>query len=150
MTHPHPDQLAAWAAGELTPTEEQALEAHVDQCDACSRQLSALAREELVFYEIGEASQQRRGSPWRLWALAAVALAAAVLLVFFGLPSAPSPDEAFDDGTAQVDLTRDCRDQADFVGCEVDANQAGLWVPGGSVPRYEDHMRACLDCGEEG
>ncbi|MFK7931441.1 MAG: anti-sigma factor [Myxococcota bacterium] len=151
MPHPPLEQLVAWTAGDLTPTQEQALEAHVDQCDDCASRLSALARQELDFHQIADASLHRpRANRWA-WPVAVVALAAAAGMVIWFMPSRsqdlPTPPQQTTQQTE--DLTPDCRSHPEFDACASEAIEQGLWIPDVEVPRYEAEA-ACLTCGREG
>ena len=60
MTHPGPDDLAAYAIGGLEPAEEERVFAHVETCDRCRSELARLAPAVAV---LAESVEQREPPP---------------------------------------------------------------------------------------
>ncbi|MGZ5312191.1 MAG: anti-sigma factor [Solirubrobacterales bacterium] len=60
MTHPGPDDLAAYAIGGLDPAEEEVVFAHVEACDRCRSELAQLAPAVGV---LAESVEQREPPP---------------------------------------------------------------------------------------
>lgn len=60
MTHPGPDDLAAYAIGGLDPAEEEVVFAHVEACDRCRSELARLAPAVGV---LAESVEQREPPP---------------------------------------------------------------------------------------
>lgn len=59
---PHPEErLSAYADGELPAEEADAVEAHLEACTECRRELAAI---ETMGDAMKEASAERRGSVW--------------------------------------------------------------------------------------
>lgn len=60
MTHPGPDDMAAYAIGGLEPAEEERVFAHIETCDRCRSELARLAPAVAV---LAESVEQREPPP---------------------------------------------------------------------------------------
>jgi len=145
--HPTDSTLEAWVAGELAPDELGTVAQHVDTCDRCAERLTTLARQELAFRAVAEASiaQRSTAAPRRSrWPLLAVA-AAAVAMLAVGLAGRTDGDEQ---GQTR-DVAPDCLGRPDVDACRGEAAGRGLHVPGAAVPHY-DAQRLGMDAGRSG
>lgn len=135
--HPSHDKLVAWVTGTLTHSDAQALEAHVNACEACTERLAAEARVEQDLHALAELSLPSAASPapanTRRWWLA-VAAAAAVVLASVGISQRTTEPSPVVQAEA-IDITPVCILTSD-PECVSDADRRGLFVPGRSVPNY--------------
>jgi len=144
--HPTDSTLEAWVVGELEPCELSTVAQHVDTCDDCAERLTTLARQELAFREVAEASIARRTTtaPNRIqsffWAVAA-----AIALLAVGLAGRADRDPS----VQTRDAAPDCLGYVDVDACRGEATGRGLHVPGAAVPHY-DAQRLGMNAGRSG
>jgi len=100
MSHLTPDELQDFVIGSLDSPSSQRLEAHVERCEACAKELAREARLEVSLLEVGEGLQpparvhvleDRRKRRLRTATFSALGVAAAAALVVVFSVERPTP-----------------------------------------------------------
>jgi hypothetical protein len=100
MSHLTPDELQDFVTGSLDPAASRRLEAHVEGCEACAKELAREARLEVSLLEVGDglqpaaqvlALEDRRKRRLRTATLSALGVAVAAALVVVLSVERPTP-----------------------------------------------------------